>query len=384
MDRVGILVSGGIGSGDRLSRSVPISGGGLYDNMGEMAGRLGLQVALVDPVSFRWEAREAESLVYDRSGGRWRRARIAIPFVILDRCFYLGPRQWRSYRETVRLCRANGIRIIGSGMRGKWETYLLMRKDPDLRPHLPETGTYRGADSLREWLGRERELFCKPHGGMHGRGTVHIRRGAQGACEIRGRDPLNRRFHLSLPDEEAVWTWFHRFAGGRKYIIQPYLDLCTASGLAYDIRALVQKNGEGKWTLTGMAARIGEPGSATSNLHGGGTACDASGFLQAEFGADRAEQLLEKILFLVRRVPPLMEQSFGHFFELGIDLGVDRSGNVWLLEVNSKPGRSIFKRLGKRTESVLAVRNPLLYARRLMGHAPAWRGFPRAFPTLGG
>ncbi len=29
----------------------------------------------------------------------------------------------------------------------------------------------------------------------------------------------------------------------------------------------------------------------------------------------------------------------GHFAELGVDLAIDRSGRIWLLEVNSKPSK---------------------------------------------
>lgn len=38
----------------------------------------------------------------------------------------------------------------------------------------------------------------------------------------------------------------------------------------------------------------------------------------------------------------LEEQIDGTLGELGLDIGVDRNGRVWLFEVNAKPGRHIF------------------------------------------
>ncbi|MNJ02586.1 Endospore coat-associated protein YheD [compost metagenome] len=52
--------------------------------------------------------------------------------------------------------------------------------------------------------------------------------------------------------------------------------------------------------------------------------------------------------------------------ELGLDLGVERGGRVWIIEVNSKPGRSVFHRLSLEQAGDSADRNPIAYAGHLL------------------
>ncbi|MCK9909492.1 YheC/YheD family protein [Microbacteriaceae bacterium K1510] len=50
----------------------------------------------------------------------------------------------------------------------------------------------------------------------------------------------------------------------------------------------------------------------------------------------------------------------------GIFIGVDVNGRVWLIEMNPKPGRDIFRKLGREDRYALAVRRPLQYALHLL------------------
>ena len=48
---------------------------------------------------------------------------------------------------------------------------------------------------------------------------------------------------------------------------------------------------------------------------------------------------------IVLQLPPFIESRHGRLVELGIDIGVDKNGEVWIIEINSKPGRASFRRL---------------------------------------
>jgi len=52
--------------------------------------------------------------------------------------------------------------------------------------------------------------------------------------------------------------------------------------------------------------------------------------------------------------------------EIGLDLGVDRRGRVWLIEVNAKPFRKVFD-AGPKRRVFLSFRRPMAYARYLAG-----------------
>jgi hypothetical protein len=62
----------------------------------------------------------------------------------------------------------------------------------------------------------------------------------------------------------------------------------------------------------------------------------------------------------------VLESCHGRLVELGIDFGVDLDGYIWILEVNSKPGRSIFTYLQDDKARNRALENPIRYAKYLL------------------
>ncbi|MED4601859.1 hypothetical protein P9314_14260, partial [Paenibacillus validus] len=74
---------------------------------------------------------------------------------------------------------------------------------------------------------------------------------------------------------------------------------------------------------------------------------------------------------LADTLPEVLESRHGRLAELGIDFGVDTGGHIWMLEVNSKPGRSIFTYLRDDKARLAAVANPLRYADYLLRQTAA-------------
>lgn len=163
-----------------------------------------------------------------------------------------------------------------------------------------------------------------------------------------------------------VIPWIEHFTRKRNFLIQPYLHLQSREGYPFDIRVLMQKNESGQWTHTGMAVRRGKKGGITSNLHGGGRAVTVLPFLTKEFGITQAEQTTTELHQLSEVIPEILESHYGRLGELGIDFGMDMNGNIWLLEVNSKPGRTSFRQIDDPDSALLAAENPLRYARYLL------------------
>jgi hypothetical protein len=76
--------------------------------------------------------------------------------------------------------------------------------------------------------------------------------------------------------------------------------------------------------------------------------------------------ILDRLETVSHLIPPFIEKHHGPLVELGIDVGVDRQGNVWILEVNSKPGRTIFTKTGELDIGKRSVQLPIYYARALL------------------
>ncbi|OXM15266.1 YheC/YheD family protein [Paenibacillus herberti] len=302
---------------------------------------------------------------YVREGGEWLERVVPLPSVIYDRCGPLAAAGRRGHAELLR--RLNTLRphvLLNGWMPGKNSQYeALRRSSPELAALAPPTLLLSGADTLKEAASRWGSVFLKPDGGMKGRGVIAAAPQDSGWL-VRGRGNDGRPLRSEQPDLNAAAELITRIVGSKRYLIQPQLPLCDRQGRPFDIRALVQKDGRGRWRLTGTAMRRGRPGGIASNLHGGGEALPARDGLVLLLGHKAAEQCAGDIDRLALSTADAAESAFGRFAELGLDFGVTPDGRLWLLEMNSRPGRDAFAAFPGGIAQ-MAVERPLLYARLL-------------------
>ncbi|UUZ80594.1 YheC/YheD family protein [Paenibacillus sp. P26] len=349
-----------------------------------LAGRrAGLTVYVFTPQAVDWTLLRVSGYAYETEEGRWVQRSFPPPTLVYDRCFCSTRREYAEYREALQRSARIGPHAASQPRpEGQSRSAAPPRAGPRFAPYLPRTEVLRGMHTLAAWLRHRREAVLKPQGGSQGRGVLLLRRSggpggeaaggrvpgpgtvkaAEAAFTVRGRDARNRPVARGFADAGALMRWLRGFVAQRPYLLQEYLQLQSKSGSAYDVRALVQKDGTGRWRLTGMAVRQGQGGDLTSNLHGGGSALPAADFLAREFGEGKAEALLRELKRLSELLPEALESSHGRLAELGIDYGIDTSGNIWIIEVNSKPGRSIFTYLQDDRARKAAIVNPIRYA----------------------
>ncbi|MBE1441365.1 YheC/YheD family protein [Paenibacillus sp. OAS669] len=359
-----------------------------YRKLCLIGSRAGMTVFVFTPQGIRWSEGTVRGYSFDAAARRWVSQDYAMPDVVYDRCFFVNRNQHEAYREVMRTLRTlPSPLLLGYGLKGKWEVQQMLEQDGRFGSHLPRTEVMRSVQSAAEWLKARSEVLLKPQAGSQGCGVVLVRRAAGRRAQARkhaaaveitanagaaftviGRDARNGRVARSFADTASLLRWLRRFTAQRSYLLQQYLPLHGRSGEAYDVRSLVQKDGTGQWQVTGMAVRKGQIGSLTSNLHGGGTVEPVKAYLTAQFGNARSDQILSEMKKLSKQIPEALEQSHGRLAELGIDFGVDTSGHIWLLEVNSKPGRAIFSYLHDKKARFNALANPIRYARYLMRH----------------
>ncbi|MFE5318796.1 YheC/YheD family protein [Paenibacillus sp. NPDC056579] len=360
-----------------------------YRKLCLIGAKSGFTVFVFTPQGIRWAEGTVTGFVYDKNTRRWRPHECPMPSVVYDRCFFTNRGQYVEYRETVRRLQLfPSIHFLGRGLKGKWEVQQMLEKDGRFDMHLPKTEVMRSVRSAAEWLQEHGTVLMKPQAGSQGRGVLLVQRTAASATTarlhaadsvapesaetaptaftVRGRDARNRRIKRSFADKAELLRWLRRFTAKRDYLLQQYLQLHGSSGEAFDVRSLVQKDGNGRWQMTGMAVRKGQSGSLTSNLHGGGQVEPAFAYIEGQFGTEKAKIIREQLERLSMQIPEALEQCHGRLAELGIDFGVDTDGQIWILEVNSKPGRAIFAHLNDDAARNKALANPVLYARYLI------------------
>lgn len=88
------------------------------------------------------------------------------------------------------------------------------------------------------------------------------------------------------------------------------------------------------------------------------------GVLRARFGRSRRRvrgRINRAATDIVNALDEILDGPLG---ELGLDLGIDRRGRVWLIEVNAKPYRKVLD-AGPKKGVRLSFRRPMAYARHL-------------------
>ncbi len=333
--------------------------------------KLGMRVFAFSPWTWSPEDDSVIGWSWNEARREWQSERRKLPSVVYDRAWPESNEERQRYRYALRTIRAaKRLIFANASLPHKGKVYEMLARDCELSVYLPPTSAYEGIPSLASWLRKHnRSAFLKPVGGSQGKRVLAFAGLLDGSVVLAGRDARNRPLACGCGSEAEALRRADRWIGGRSYLMQPLLDMRNLAGEPYDMRALMQKNRRGRWSLTGVAARIGSSSSVTANLHGGGKAVPAEAALVPQFGQRRSGELLEEIAALSSAIVARLEQTFGRFAEIGLDYGIERSGKLWFLEANSKPGRASMSSVGEEAAAA-AAELPLSYIKSILLRPP--------------
>ena len=300
---------------------------------------------------------------FDLHSQDWKDHQFPIPSFIYDRCFYNRKQVTKKNKPIVDWLKKNPqTSFLGFGLPDKWEIYHSMQKDPIISCYLPNTELVQDSIQILRKLKVETKCLLKPINGSRGAGIIAVNQTSHSIklTYHKGRDKKTKEFY-SLKDFEE---WCTKLIQQQTYLLQPLLPLLDTNHYPFDIRLFFQKSQHGKWHLVGKGIRKGYYGSFLSNLNSGGetlTYEDWSSTLTS-----RQKVLLEDDLkTIVDHLPSSLEEHCNQLFEIGVDIGYAKDGSVWILDMNSKPGRKTLL----QTQPELSERlynAPLVYCKYLV------------------
>lgn len=329
----------------------------------QAGNQLGAMVFLFSHQDAKVGSKQVRGFV-PKAGGGWESRIFPWPDVVIDRCRKREP-GYLPFRKKPLFIYAN------STYTNKWNATQLFLQDESVRRWLPETYAYR-ADILRTMLAKHQIVYVKPGNGTGGRSILKVAKGQKGYILL-GRNrklvKTSARFSslAALTSYVNQWVKREQIRNGN-FMIQEGVNLELIPDRVVDTRLLIQKNSRGEWEITGMGVRVGGSNSSTSNLHGGGKAASFEHFMADRFGKEHTQLIRAECCELAFNVVRSIEKKFGRMMEFGLDVGIDVNGRVWLIEVNPKPGREIFREMGQTKVYQESIRKPLEYAMSLIAH----------------
>ena len=322
---------------------------------------LGVQVFLFSHQDVFVRERKIRGFV-PHGRGDWKVQWFPWPKVVIDR-------YRRRVPEYMKLRNSELFFFANSPFGKKWKVTQVLSRDERVKRWIPQTTLFAPGRVLA-MLRQHQLVYLKPGNGTGGKSILRIEK-AGGAFKLTGRNRNLAVRHARLSQatqvERWVGTWVRteRLKNGN-FIVQQGIDLASPTNRVADVRLLIQKDENGEWSVTGAGARVGVAGSATSNLHNGGKAVPFTTFLRQCFSEEQVREIFEECVRMAHEVVVVLEERYGRMMEFGLDIGVDRTGRPWLLEVNPKPGRDVFLQMGDKATYEQAIRRPIEYAKYLL------------------
>lgn len=301
--------------------------------------------------------------------GGWKQATLPAPDVVNNR---LTTRKLENSESVQRFIREtkhfHSTIVFNEKFLDKTEVFDALKADESLTRYLPESHLLRNYATLRTMCGRYPNVFLKPVRGSLGKGIIRVSHLEGESYQALHATPSGTK-KVTYAGLAKLYASISVKMKSVRYQIQQGLQLIEIQKRPVDFRALVQKNASGNWVITSIVARTAGSQHFVSNLARGGTlstvsaAVTKSNLSTSISRLDTPGRLRNAALQIAKGID---EHIPAHFGELGIDLALDTSGKVWLLEVNSKPSKNDNTPL---TEGKIrpSVRMMIQYARFLAG-----------------
>jgi hypothetical protein len=233
------------------------------------------------------------------------------------------------------------------GYLDKWEMYKALQDENIGDCSLPVTLPYDDR-ALLCLLEEFEAVYLKQVDSWGGRQVSRIEREGDGTWRWSRQEHEARLY----PDLRRLLAEVQEVYAGHRCIVQQAAPLVGYEGRAFDIRVHLQMDLDGSWVYGGDLVRVSGAGSIVSNVAISGGKVLSLEQIATDVLPDGAGGLpeLRRRLARVGELITGLLAEYRDFNEVGIDLGVDDSGRLWLIEVNTDdangaPSLDLFEQL---------------------------------------
>ncbi len=332
---VGVLIAGKEKSGEP-----PIAHRArIYRGLSQFAAQKNIFVYFFYADDVDWEQQSVKGLLYESRANQKSsliKANFRLPDLVYNRISYRYKEDALVVQEFLHKASQQGIHVFNSRFLNKWEVHQSLATDSLTRDFVIDTERY-SKETLKKFLEKYPEFFIKPIASSVGKGIIKV---------IATQPKRIQYYRLGKSSHWQICHSHHELyerlsiSQGENYILQKGIKLASLKQRVFDIRAQVQKDGQGVWQFTGAAIRVAAVGKFVTHVPNGGSKRDYHQTIKEVFGTSGPvkEKLDLQLKTITQRVPLALEGSLGiNLAVLSIDIGIDQDGQMWIIEVNSKP-----------------------------------------------
>ncbi|MDP4083953.1 MAG: YheC/YheD family protein [Bacillota bacterium] len=270
--------------------------------------------------------------------GKWILTNLPLPDVTYNRIHSRKIEKTTSFKAFRKKLKKLNIPLFNDRFLSKWEVYEQLIQDEKIMPNIPETQIL-SKDNLEQFLNKYSTVFIKPVNGSQGRHIIKL---------FKEKDYIHyqttQNSELDSIKNKSIDEVFHQLKPllhNRIFIVQQGVSLASYESRSMDFRALCHRNTQDLWEVTSLIARVAAETQFVSNLAKGGETIKPLTTLVSIFDKKKAKEIILSMKILsIEAASVVSAYSTGITGELGIDIGVDQTGNLWLIEINSKPSKN--------------------------------------------
>lgn len=213
----------------------------------------------------------------------------------------------------------------------KWKIAELLQGDSSTKKYIPETHLLRGPEDIIKMLEKYPMIYLKPVRRSLGLGIIKMESSTEG--NYTAYYNINGINLKTTGDVNWILTELSGLMGKRGYIVQQGISVALYRENLFDLRVTIQKDGTGEWSFTRWAARVAAPGNIVSNVAAGGKGVPAEKVLTDIFD-DRIQSIENEVKRAGFFIAKALEKRLNDIGDLGLDIGIDMDGRIYLFEVN--------------------------------------------------
>lgn len=306
-----------------------------------------------------------EGFCYNPKTNSWNRGKFPYPSSIFCK-FPLSKKWQKNFFSFI------GDRWFNGYYMNKWKIYRWLSSKTDIKSHLPYTVLYQSNIDIFDFLQKFKKAFIKPIGGFFGKKIVQLHlKNEYYICKYIKKGKL---INVITKDKIEIEKILNELLKPGKFIIQQYINLIKYEDKIIDFRCIIQKDHTMKWNYLGTIGRISAPNYEVidfSSFSGeNAKALPAIEILKdhLKLSEDEILNVRHKISDLALKVGNIINELRVNIGNIGLDIGIDQSGHLWLIELNHRNPNDGLDQFYNNMELYYKTKStPLFYAKTLAG-----------------